>query len=86
MKPFHIVFLLYLSLAEQVRESRQLERFTGDARVARGADQPSLITPEIFEKAGSVPPAGKWEHTRGAGGTRATRGIQHSSVMFSSTV
>ena len=86
LKPFHTVFLSYLSLAEQARESRQLEGFTGDARIARGADQPSLITPEIFEKEGTVPPAGKWEQTRGAGGTRAARGIQHSCVMFSSTV
>ena len=86
LKPFHIVFLSYLSLAVQARETRHLERFTRDAGVARGADQPSLITPEIFEKEGTVPPAGKWEQTRGAGGTRATRGIQHSSVMFSSTV
>ena len=85
LKPFHIVFLSYLSLAVQARESRHLERFTGDARVARGADQSSLTTPEIFEKEGTVPPAGKWEQTRGAGGTRATRGIQHSSVMFFST-
>ena len=86
LKPFHIVFLSYLSVAVQARESPHLERFTGDARIARGADQPSLITPEIFEKEGTVPPAGKWEQTRGAGGTRAARGIQHSCVMFSSTV
>ena len=86
LKSIHIVFLSYLSLAVQARESRHLERFTGDARIARGADQPSLITPELFQEEGTVPPAGKWEQTRGAGGTRATRGIQHSSVMFSSTL
>ena len=65
LKSTHIVFLSYLSLVVQARESRHLER---------------------FEKEGTVPPAGKWEQTRGAGGTCATRGIQHSSVMFSSTV
>ena len=86
LKSFHIVFLSYLSLAVQSRKSRHLKRFTGDARVACDADQPSLITPELFEKEGTVPPAGKWEQTRGAGGTRAKRGIQHSCVMFSSTV